>query len=204
MRLLWLAGDDAALDEGVTELIAVATEQGFPHWRAQAAIYRGWAMVKNGDVAEGMSLLRSGAAAYRSGGAELFVPHYMALVAAACEISGQVEESLTLLNDALGIIERTGERWLAAELNRHKGRLLQGRGYYDAAESLYLKALGIAGEQAARLWELRAARSLARLYREQHRPDKARDFLAPVYASFTEGFHTPDLEEAKALLDELG
>ncbi|MBV8090394.1 MAG: adenylate cyclase, partial [Alphaproteobacteria bacterium] len=203
VRVLWLAGDEAALNNWVTELLALAIEQGFPHWRAQGAIYRGWAMVKNGDVTEGMSLLRSGSAAYRSSGAELFVPHYMALEAAACEITGQVEESLTLLEDALHVTETTGERWFAAELNRHRGRLLQGQGYFDAAEKFYLRALGIAGEQGARLWELRAAMSLARLRRKQNRRAEARDLLAPVYDWFTEGFATPDLKEAKALLDDL-
>jgi class 3 adenylate cyclase/predicted ATPase len=204
VRLLWLVGDDAALDEWVNELLAVATEQGFPHWRAQGAIHRGWAKVKNGHFTEGVSLLRSGSTAYRSSGAELLVPHYMALLAAACEITGHVEESLTLLDDALLVIERTGEHWFAAELYRHKGQQLLRQGYFDAAEGLYRKALTIAEEQGAKLWELRAAMSLARLRREQNRSIEARDPLAPVYRWFTEGFDTQDLKEAKALLDELG
>jgi predicted ATPase len=203
VRLLWLAGDDAALDECVKELLAVATEQGFPHWRAQGAIYRGWAKIKNGNVTKGMCLLRSGLTAYRASGAELFVPHYMALLAAACEITGQFEESLTLLDDALHIVARTGEHWFAAELNRHKGQQLLRQGYFDAAEGLYRKALAIAEEQGAKLWELRAAMSLARLRREQNRSIEARDLLAPVYRWFIEGYDTPDLKEAKALLDEL-
>jgi two-component system NtrC family sensor kinase len=202
-RLLWLVGDYAALDDRVNQLIAVATEQSFPHWRAQGTIYRGWVKVRNSDVAEGMALMRSGSNAYRASGAELFVPHYMALGAAACEITGQVEECLTLLDDALGIIERTGERWLAAELNRHKGQLLLRRGDFETAEELYRKALSIAKEQEAKLWELRAAMSLARLRRQQDRPSEARDLLAPVYGWFTEGFDTADLKEAKRLLDEL-
>ena len=115
---------------------------------------------------------------------------------------GQVEEALTLLDDALQSVERTG-RWLAAELNRHKGRLLLRQGHSDAAEKLYRKALSIAVEQEAKLWELRAAVSLARLRRDQGRHTEARGLLAPVYGWFTEGFDTPDLKEAKALLDEL-
>jgi class 3 adenylate cyclase/predicted ATPase len=202
-RLLCLVGDDAALDEWVNQLVAVATEQGFPHWRAQGEIYRGWVKVKSGDVTEGMSLLRSGSTAYRASGVELFVPHYFDLLAAACEISGQVDEGLTLLDEALQIVERTGERWLAAELNRHKGQLLLEQMNSEGAEELYRKALSIAQQQDAKLWELRAAASLARLRREQGRCAEARDLLAPVYGWFTEGFHTPDLKEAKALLDEL-
>jgi class 3 adenylate cyclase/predicted ATPase len=203
VRLLWLVGDDAALDDGVNELFTVAAEQGFPHWGAQGAIYRGWAKAKNGDFTEGMSLLRSGLTAYRSSGAELFAPHYMALLAAACEITGQVEESLTLLDNALHVIERTGERWFAAELYRRKGELLARQGCFDAAEELYLKALSTAKEQGAKLWELRAAMSLARLRREQERSAEARALLVPVCGWFTEGFDTLDLNEAKALLDEL-
>jgi predicted ATPase len=202
-RLLSLAGDDAALDEWVNQLFAVATEHGFPHWRAQGSIYRGWVKVKNGDVTEGMSLLRSGCTAYRASGVELFVPHYLDLLAAACEIAGHLEEALALLDDALRMVERTGERWFAAELNRHKGQLLLQQMNSEGAEELYCKALRIAQEQAAKLWELRAAASLARLRREQGRRAEARDLLLPVYGGFTEGFHTPDLKEAKALLDEL-
>jgi class 3 adenylate cyclase/predicted ATPase len=202
-RLLSLVGDDATLEEGVNQLIALATEQGFPHWRAQAAIYRGWMRVKNCDITEGMPLLQRGLTAYRSGGAELFVPHYFGLLAAVYEIVGQVEESLTLLDDALDIVERTGESWFAAELNRQKGQLLLRQGCSDAAEELYRTALSIAKEQGAKLLELRAAMSLARLRRKQNRPSEARDLLAPVYTWFTEGFDTPDLQEAKALLDEL-
>jgi predicted ATPase len=110
---------------------------------------------------------------------------------------------LALLGDALQIVERTGERWLAAELNRHKGQLLLGQGHSEAAEELYRKALSIAAEQGARLWELRAAASLARLRRDQGRHVEARELLEPVYGWFTEGFDTGDLKEAKALLDEL-
>ena len=202
-RLLSFVGDYAALDDWVNQLIAVATEQSFPHWRAQGAIYRGWVKVRNGDAGEGMALMRSGSTAYCASGAELFVPHYMALRAAACEITGQVEECLTLLNDALRVIERTGERWFAAELNRRKGQLLVRQGNFETAEELYRKALSLAKEQEAKLWELRAATSLARLRREQDRPSEARDLLAPVYDWFTEGFDTPDLKEAKALLEAL-
>ena len=203
VRLLSLVRDDAGLDERVNQLVAVATEQGFPHWHSQGVIYRGWVKVKNGDVMEGMSLLQSGSTTYRAGGVELFVPHYIDLLAAACEIIGLVQECLALVDEALQIAARTGERWFAAELNRHKGQLLLQQGYTEAAEELYHKALSIAVEQQAKLWELRAAMSLARLWRDQGRHAEARDLLAPVYGWFTEGFDTPDLKQTKALLDEL-
>jgi predicted ATPase len=201
-RLLSLVGDNTALTDRADQLVALATEQGFTHWGAQGMIYRGWAKVKAGNVTEGAALLRTGSAAYRATGAQLFVPHYLDLQAAACEIGGQIEEALSLLDDALQLAERTGERWLEAELNRHKGELLLRQNHTEAAEELYYKALSIAREQEAKLWELRAAGSLARLRRDQGRRAEARGLLAPVYDCFTEGFDTPDLKDAKALLDE--
>jgi predicted ATPase len=202
-RLLSLVGDDAALGKRADQLVSVATEQGFPFWRAQGTIYAGWVKVKNGDVAQGISLLRSGSAAFRATGAEMWMPDYTSLLARACEIAGQVEEGLALLNDALQIAGKTGERWLKAELNRHKGQLLLRQGHAEAAEKLYRKALSIAEEQEAKLWELRAVVSLARFRCDQGRRPEARDLLAPVYGWFTEGFDTPDLKDAKALLGSL-
>jgi predicted ATPase len=201
--LLSLLGDHVALEERADELIAVATEQDFPLWGAQGKIYRGWAKVKNGNLAEGISLLRLGADAYRATGAEAWTPYYTALLARTCAITGEIEESLALLDDALQIVERTGERWFAAELHRHKGQLLLRQGHSKAAGELYRKARRIAEGQEAKLWELRTAVSLARLRRDPDRQPEARDLLAPVYSWFTEGFDLPDLKEAKALLDEL-
>ena len=202
-RLHSLDGDNAALGERAGELIAVATEQSFPERRGHGVIYRGWAKVKNGDVAEGTSLLRSGSTGLRATGREAGAPHFMTLLAKACEIAGQTDAAVTLLDDALRIIETLGQHWFAAEVSRHKGELLLRQGQAEAAEDLYRKALSIAREQEAKLWELRASMSLARLWRDQGRRAEARDFLAPVYGWFTEGFDTPDLREAKALLDGL-
>jgi predicted ATPase len=203
-RVASLVGEIAALGEWADQLVAMATEQGFHFYRALGTIYRGWDKVKSGDVAEGISLLGSGSSAYRATGAEAWVPYHIALRARAFEIAGKIEEALTLLDDALQIAERTGERWVEAELNRRRGQLLLQQGHTEATEELYRKALSIAQEQGAKLWELRAAMSLARLRRDQGRPDEARDLLAPVYGWFTEGFDTPDLKDAGALLHELG
>jgi len=200
-ELLSLVGDIGAMDQRAGQLAAVAAEQDFPRWGAMGAICRGWVKVKSGDVAEGISLLRSGSAAYRATGAELWMPHYVAFLTKAYEIAGQAQEAEALLDEALRIVERTGERWFVAELNRHKGRLLLRQGHSEAAEELYRKALSIARQQEAKLWELRAAASLARLRRDQGRGAEARDILTPVYGWFTEGFDTPDLREARALLD---
>jgi len=201
---LWLVGDNAALDERVNELIVMANEHGFPLFRAVGTTVRGWLETTNGNVTEGLSLLERGSRAYRATGAVLWTPYLLALVAEACDIAGRVDKALALLDEALQITDKTGERWFAAELNRHKGELMLQQGHAEAAEELYCKALSIAREQKAKLWELRAAVSLARLHRDQGRRTKARDLLAPIYGWFTEGFDTPDLKEAKALLDELG
>jgi len=124
-------------------------------------------------------------------------------LASAYEITGRIEEAVTQLDEALQIVDKTGERWFAAELNRHKGELLLRQGHAEVAEELHRRALGIAQEQEAKLWELRAAVSLARLHRDQGRLAEARDLLAPVYGWFTEGFDTLDLKEAKMLLEAL-
>jgi DNA-binding winged helix-turn-helix (wHTH) protein/predicted ATPase len=202
-RLLSLAGDGTTLEEQADEVNAITLEQGLPFWRAIGTIYQGWVKAKSGDVTEAVSLLHGGSSAYRATGAEVWMPHHLALLAGACEMAGQIDEAVTLLDDALHIVERTGERWLAAELNRHKGQLLLRQGHPDAAEELYRRALSIAGEQGARLWELRAAMSLARLHCDQGRHMEARGLLAPIRNWFTEGFGTADLAKANALLDEL-
>jgi class 3 adenylate cyclase/predicted ATPase len=202
-RALLLVGDNRVSGVWTDQLIAVADEHGFPFWRSLGTIFRGWINVKNGNVTGGISLLRRGLSAYRSTRTAVWMPHHLSFLARACEIAGQMEEALILLDDALQIANRTGERWFAAELNRHKGRLLLRQGQSEAAEKLYRKALSIAREQEAKLWELRAAASLARLRRDQGRHAEARDLLAPIYGWFTEGFDTADLKEAKALLDVL-
>jgi hypothetical protein len=138
-RLLSLVGKNPALGERADQLSSLAAEHGFPYWSAEAKIYRGWVKIKNGDLSEGISYLRSGSTAFRATGAELWMPYHTALLAGACEIAGQMEEALTLLDDALRIVERTGERWFAAELNRHKGELLLQQGQTGAAERCIAK-----------------------------------------------------------------
>jgi predicted ATPase/DNA-binding winged helix-turn-helix (wHTH) protein len=202
--LLSIIGDDISLEERADGLVAFATDQGFPFYRATGAIFRGWVKAKNADVTEGMSLLRAGSNAYCATGAAAWMPLYISLLAGACEIAGQIEEGAARLDQALQLAERTGERWFAAELDRQRGQLLLRQGHPEAAEELYCKALGIALEQEAKMWELRAAASLARLWRDHGRRAAARDLLAPVYGWFSEGFATPDLKEAKAVLDDLG
>jgi class 3 adenylate cyclase/predicted ATPase len=202
-RLLLLRGDNAALIERAAQLTAVSTEQSFAYWRALGTIYGGWVKVNFGDVTEGIFLLRSGSAAYRATGAAAWAPFHLGLLARACEIAGQIEEAVTLLDDALQIVERTGERWFEAELNRQTGELLQRQEQIESAAERFRNARRIAEEQGAKIWELRATVSLARLRSNEGRHAEARDLLAPIYGWFTEGFGTPDLKNAKALLETL-
>jgi predicted ATPase len=201
--MLSLAGDKAGLEERAGQLVAVATEQGFPTWRLHGTMHQGWIQVQRGQVADGISVMRNGLAARRADGEALWFTHYLALLARASEIAAQNEEALRLLGEALELAEKTGVRWLAAEFNRHKGELLLREGQSAAAEELYRKALTIAVEQGAKFWELRAAISLARLLLDQARRSEGHDCLAPIYSWFTEGLDTPDLQHAEALLSEL-
>jgi class 3 adenylate cyclase/predicted ATPase len=202
-RLLSLTGDYAALDQRAGQLIAVATEQGFPLYRVLGTIYRGWVKANTGDLQAGISLLRCGSNSYIATGMQTRICYHTALLAKACEIAGQIEEALGHVDNALQLAEAIGERWLMAELYRHKGELMLRQGYSNAPEEFYREALGIAQEQEAKLWELRAAVSLARLYCDQGHRSEAHDLLAPVYGWFTEGFGTQDLKSARVLLDEL-
>ena len=203
-RMLSLGDNDAALHERAAQLIAVSTEQGFPLYSGLGTMYRGWSKIRTGNMAEGVAMLRNGSGVFSATGAKTRISYHTSLVAKACETTGQIEEALGLLNNALQNAERIGERWLLAELYRHKGQLVLRRGDPEGAEALYRQALMIAKEQEARLWELRAAVSLASLQRDQHRRVEARDLLAPVYDWFTEGFGTQDLKDARSLLHELG
>ena len=118
-------------------------------------------------------------------------------------MAGRMEEASTLLDDALQIVERTGERLVVAEVNRRKGQLVMRHGNSEVAVELYRRALNIAKKQDAKLWELRAATSLARLLGAKARRTEAWDLLAPVCTWFTEGSGAADLAAAKALLQEL-
>jgi class 3 adenylate cyclase/predicted ATPase len=200
-RFLSLSGDNAALENHAGQLAAVASEQDFPVYEALGTIYRGWSKVLASDVAEGISLLRSGSSAYGATGAKTRISFHISMLAKACEIAGQVAEALVLLDDALHIAERIGEFWFAAEIHRQKGELMLRQGNSEAAEDLYRQALSIAQKQEAKLWELRAAVSVARLRRDQGH--QAHEFLAPIYGWFVEGFDTQDLKAARALLDQL-
>jgi len=171
-----------------------------------AMMLHGWAMVMLGERESGMTELRVGLDRWRATGAKLAAPFRLGMAVAALIEVGAVEEGIGLVGDALEAAESTGERWYEAELHRFNGllQLASSRELRAEAEACFQHAIEVARSQGARLFELRAVMSLARLRRDQGRRAEARDLLAPVYGWFTEGFDTPDLVEAKALLDDLG
>src|SRR5882724_3622744 len=185
--------------------IALATEQGFALWLALGPIVRGWALAEQGQAMEGLAQLHQGLAAWRAIEAHPR-PYGLALLAGAYGKVGQPEEGLRVLTEALAAAQDRGERLLEAELARLTGELLlaQASENQAAAETCFQQALAVARSQQAKSWELRAAMSLSRLWQHQGKRDKARQLLAPIYGWFTEGFDTADLQEAKALLEELG
>jgi predicted ATPase/class 3 adenylate cyclase len=201
-----LLRDGRATQAQTEELIALATEQGLPLWLAAGVVIRGRTLAAGGRAEDGVAVIRRGLADYRATGAELFSPYFLALLADAYGRADQAAIGLSVLADALDRVERTGAHWIEAELHRLRGELLLARPEPDQseAEASFHRALAVAYEQQAKLWELRAATSLARLWRDQRRRNEAHDLLAPICGWFTEGFDTPDLEDAKALLNELG
>jgi tetratricopeptide (TPR) repeat protein len=185
------------------ELLALSTEHGFPLFLGWAIALRGWGLVTPGQAREGLTILTRGLTAVRATGAVASTPLGFMWLAEACAMLGQPVEGLNRLAEAAQIIETTDERAVEAELHRLRGNLLNATGDRSAAEQSYHQALAIAKRQSAKTWELRAATSLARLWHDQGKRIEARDLLAPVYGWFTEGFDTPVLRDAKALLDQL-
>jgi predicted ATPase len=172
---------------------------------ACGAILRGWALAQQGQAKEGIDQLHQGLIAFRATGAEIWRPYFLACLAEAYGTMEQPEAGLTALAEALTLVDTTGERWYEAELYRLKGVLLlqQSSSNQTEAESCFHQAIAIAQNQQAKLLELRATTSLARLWQQQGKRQEAHDLLAPVYHWFTEGFDTADLKDAKTLLDEL-
>ena len=186
-------------------VIALATEQGFPLYRATGIVVRGWALVDSEKAEDGIAEIRRGLADHAATGAEMWSPYFLGLLAEALGRAGQAAAGLDILAEALDRVDRIEGRWIEAELYRLRGELLLVLPEADqrTADACFHRSLAVAREQSAKMWELRAATSLARLWRDQGRRQEAGDLLTPIYGWFSEGFDTPDLKEAKALLNEL-
>jgi predicted ATPase len=183
----------------------LAGEQGIAQWFAGGTILRGWAVAVQGQAAEGIAQIHQGLVAWRAAWAEVLRPSWLALLAEAYAAGEDPAGGLHGLAEALVLIETTGERWYEAEIHRLRGELLLQPAIAEPseAEARFQQALTIARRQQAKSWELRAAMSLSRLWQQQGKRAAAHELLAPIYGWFTEGFDTSDLQEAKALLEEL-
>ena len=200
-----LCGDRAEAAAQANELAALAEDKGSLLWKAYGMIYQGSVLALAGRASEAAEMLISGIAAWRTTGATFQMPFYLPHLARTHAELGQFEEAWHCIGEAMTAVETTKEKWCEAEIHRTAGELSLVSPVPDAAkaEALFERALAIAREQKAKSWELRAAMSMARLWRDQGERQQAHDLLAPIYGWFTEGFDTPDLKGAKALLDEL-
>ena len=200
-----LRREGQAAQERAEMEIVLAEEHGSAQWLARGTILRGWALAWQGQGAEGLAQMCQGLSAFRATGAEGRRTYFLALLAEGYRGTGEVQEGLRVLAEALAAAHNSGERYCEAELHRLKGELLllQSADQHAEAEACFHQALAIARRQQAKSWELRAATSLSRLWQHQGKRAAAHELLAPIYGWFTEGFDTSDLQEAKALLAEL-
>jgi predicted ATPase len=195
--------EQSELEGRVAEALRLCREYPMPHMTAIAKIFDGYAIGRRGDLRAGSAAIRGGLADYEATGAAVNSAYYRALLAETYARQGDTEEALAILTEALSEVKRTGERWCEVQLIRRVGEVHRLKGDRDAAERHFADAVEIARGQSAKLFELRAALNLARLWSEQGKRAEACELLAPIYEWFTEGFGLRDLKEAKALLDEL-
>jgi predicted ATPase len=202
---LWV-GDLAAAQRYVSMLLDHSTKLAMAVWQAEGRCFKGMLLIKRGGDDTGLQLLRTAIDELRQTGSILRDSAFLCALAEGLAGTGQVAEGLAAVDQAIERSESSAERWCIAELLRVKGELILLENAPDAAaaaEDHFRQALDWARSQGAFSWELRAATSLARMWRNQGRAKEARELLAPVYDRFTEGFETADLKHAKALLDEL-
>jgi predicted ATPase len=200
-----IRGNYPAASVFAEELASLAEEKGALYWKPCGMIARGFLFAATGKPADAIATITGALAAYRSTGARLGIPEDLAYLAKAHSELGQNVDSLRCIGEAMTAVETTKEKWHEAEIHRIAGEITLMSPEPDAAkaEAYFERALAVARAQQAKSWELRAAMSMARVWREQGKREEARELLAPVYGWFTEGFDTLDLKQAKALLDEL-
>jgi DNA-binding SARP family transcriptional activator len=200
-----LRADPATFRRQAKEALELTTEFKATYYRAWAAILVAYGETLDSPEATGLARLRGAIEGFKETGARLRLPYYLALLADAHHRADEADAGLAVVEEALSLGRETNERWWDAELHRLRAELLLAGGAEVAeAEAALRRALEIARGQQAKSLELRAARALAGVWAESGRTTEARDLLAPVYSSFTEGLETPDLEVARALLSGLG
>jgi len=199
-----LSGNYAAANAQLDELAALVDETGAALWKPLGMIHQGFLLLLTGKAVGAVPMITSGLDGWRLMGATAPTRFITRLAEAYAEL-GQFDDACRCISEALTRIDTTKERWFEADLNRIAGEIALMSPDRDAAkaEAYFERALAVARAQQAKSFELRAAMSMARLWRKQGKRDEARELLAPVYGWFTEGFGTLDLKQAKALLDEL-
>ena len=199
-------GDLAAADRLVGMLLDHSARHSLDLWHVLGRCWGGVLHIRRGDVVGGLPLLRASLRGLRQTGFALRYPAFRGALAEGLAAAGQAREALAIIDETLALIDSTGEQWCLAELLRLNGEFVLLENATDAvarAEDLFRQALAWAERQGALSWELRAATSLARLWRDQHRVAEARELLAPMYGRFTEGFATTDPQRAKRLLERM-
>ena len=198
-------GDHATASKLVDEVFLLAREKGATLFQASAMVGRGCLLALTGEASNAVEVLPSAISAVRATGATLHTPWQFSLLAHAYAKLGKIDDAWRCIDEAVSVVEKTGENWAQADILRLAGEtaLLEPKPDVAKAEAYFKRALAVARAQQAKSWELRAAMSMARLWRDQGKPQQARELLAPVYGWFTEGFDTLDLKEAKGLLEEL-
>ena len=194
-----------AASADVAELGPLADEKDASLWKSLGVSVQGWLLALNGKASDAIQAITTGVAALRSTGATIWIPLSLTYLTRAYSEVGQFDDAWRCINEATAAVETTNERWCEAEINRVAGEIALKSSERGTAkgQAYFERALAVARQQQAKSWELRAAMSMARLWRDQGKRDEARELLAPVYGWFTEGFDTRDLKEAKALLGEL-
>jgi class 3 adenylate cyclase/predicted ATPase len=198
-------GNYTTANARVDELIALADEKDVPLWKAFGMLGRGWLLGLTGRASDAVQMITSGITVWRSTGSTFFLPTWLSYLAGAYGELCQLDQAWRCIREAMNMIETSKETWFEAEANRIAGGIALKSPEPDVAKAqdYFERALAVARAQQAKSWEVRAAMSMARLWRDQGKVQQARELLAPVYGWFTEGFDTLDLKEAKALLDEL-
>ena len=201
---IW-CGNYATANAQSDEVVVLADEKRAAFWKAGPTAGQGCVFALTGKASDAVHMITSGITAMRSTGTTVHTPIYFSYLARAHAELDQFHDAWRCVGEALTVVETTNERWCEADINRMAGEIALLSPEHDAAkaEAYFERALAVARQQQAKSWELRAAMSMARLWRNQGKRDAARELLAPVYGWFTEGFDTLDLKEAKALLDEL-
>jgi predicted ATPase len=204
VRVLIVLRNEEGLREHAVRLVALSEEGGFDQFRNQGLCAFGWLEARTGASQEGLDRLRNGLAGMLDLAVLVSLPFYRSLLVDAQSEDECRRDNIAALDEALELSWRTGDTWFIAELHRRRGEVLAGLSSGPTpAETEFHRALAIAREQSAKLFELRAAMSLARVWAKHGKRVEARSLLAPIYDYFTEGFATLDLQEARLLLDEL-